>query len=583
MSQVNFYNKVIRMVLSRLLFVMATSALVLVGCNSKNNSNSTSNNSNNSSVFSTVDDTGKPAVVETNQQAAIFLNRATFGATQQDISKLKSINYGPWLANQFAKSVCYHTPIFDRLMSDQGFEILIDGEELGHRLRARSDAWWYGAIECDDQLRQRVAYALSQILVVSEKGPLGSRPRGLARYQDTLLKHAFGNFRALLEDVTLSPMMGEYLSMMGNRKGNDEGTRLPDENYAREIMQLFTIGLVELNIDGTPKLDSNGKTIDTYDQEIIKAFARVFTGWTCSDNESFGGCKRTIGSEANPMIAFDDQHDSAEKILLNGAVLPANQTAQEDLKGGLDNLFNHPNVGPFIGKQLIQRLVTSNPSPQYVARVARVFNDNGKGVRGDLKAVTAAILLDSEALTPSDNTYAFGKMKEPILKLTGFWRAFDAKGEHGVLRYTEADREFGQQAFKSPSVFNFYKPSYSDGAFSDLSLVCPECQIINDSTVVTTQNRLRSYIREENQGGDNLQAARHKILLDFDTLKSMASTPSALVNEIDARLFAYSMSDELKTIIIDHVSSIEDNEQNTLRLQEALLLAMASPEYSVQR
>ncbi|NJM32533.1 MAG: DUF1800 domain-containing protein [Limnobacter sp.] len=466
--------------------------------------------------------------LKSSQQAALFLGRATFGPKPEEVLALKTKGYNTWLNEQFASPLCSHLVIYDRLLAEQGIGVVNGSYQLNARQKNRSDAWWEAAINCKDQLRQRVAYALSQIFVVSEDSTLALRPRGLVAYEDLLLNHAFGNFRDLLEAVATSPAMGEYLSHMDNRKGSADGTRSPDENFAREIMQLFTIGLVELNQDGTPRRDANGREIETYTQEDIASFARVFTGWTCADNSSFQWCVRSTNSEISPMKAFAQEHDQDQKVLLNGTVLPAGQSPQQDLDGALNNLFNHANVGPFIGKQLIQRLVTSNPSRAYVARVAAVFNNNGAGQRGDLKAVVKAILLDNEAIAHTMPGYActepctFGKLKEPVLKLTALWRAFGARGISGRLRYDDAQTELGQQALKSPSVFNFYRPNHTEAALAQNGLACPECQIVNDDTVVTTQNRLRSYIYEMSAGANRRDQSRHTVLMDFDNGRTLA-------------------------------------------------------------
>jgi uncharacterized protein (DUF1800 family) len=273
--------------------------------------------------------------------------------------------------------------------------MVFTNDDEDFRYISRIDAWWKAVMQSDDQLRQRVAFALSEILVVSDlNNDLRSQPEGMVTYYDLLLTHAFGNFRDLLEAVTLSPIMGTYLSHLGNEKADDALNIRPDENYAREVMQLFTIGLDELNQDGTAKLDANGNTIATYGQAEIEGFARVFTGWTFAGSETF---KRKSRDYVAPMQAFEEYHSQRQKTLLNGDIIPQGYSAQESLQLALDNLFNHQNVAPFISKQLIQRLITSNPTPQYVERIASVFNDNGEGVRGDLAAVVKAIYLDDEA------------------------------------------------------------------------------------------------------------------------------------------------------------------------------------------
>ena len=324
-----------------------------------------------------------------------------------------------------------------------------------------------------DQLRQRVAWALSQILVTSQVSLANRYPFGLADYYDMLAHHAFGDFRQLIEEVTLHPMMGVYLSMLGNRKPNAELNIRPDENYARELMQLFTIGLVELNADGTPKLDAHNQPIPTYDQAVVEGFAHVFTGWhwACTfgspGNCGFSNTRGTVPNQILPMQLFPEEHDTGAKRLLTypnavKSVIPAGQTAEQDLADALDNIFHHPNVGPFISRQLIQRLVTSNPSPAYVARVSAVFDDDGTGQRGNLGAVVRAILLDAEARAPASTADPdASKLKEPVLRLTQLWRAYDGRAANGRYFNINPSVDFGQGPLQAPSVFNFYSPFYA--------------------------------------------------------------------------------------------------------------------------
>jgi uncharacterized protein (DUF1800 family) len=291
----------------------------------------------------------------------------------------------------------------------------------------RQDAWFRNAMHGPDQLRQRVAFALSEIMVVSQNGALLRAPFATASYYDMLATNAFGNFRQLMQDVTLHPAMGVYLSMLGNRKPDAARNIRPDENYARELMQLFTIGLYQLDDDGQPLHDANGDRIPSYEQADVEAFAHVFTGWTYAGATSFTTAKRTTANQIVPMQAYPAEHAPGEKRLLDypGAtkpILPAGQTPEQDLADALDNLFDHPNVGPFIAKQLIRKLVTSNPTRNYVYRVAKVFDNDGTGTRGNLAAVVRAILFDSEARNPPAND-RLGKVKEPVIKLTQLWRA----------------------------------------------------------------------------------------------------------------------------------------------------------------
>ncbi len=369
-------------------------------------------------------------------EAFSFLNQATFGATEADAAQLIAVGYDAWLADQLAQPASLELPHIRALPRPQNLPDL-------HR--DRIDIWFRNALTGRDQLRQRVAFALSEIMVVSQVGALLQAPYSVASYYDLLATHAFGNFRDLMEAVTLHPAMGQYLSMLGNQKPNATGTIRPDENYARELMQLFTIGLVELNPDGTVRLGADERPIPTYSQAIIQGFAHVYTGWNFAGAPNFLQARRTDTNQVVPMQLYPSYHDTGPKLVLGGQTLPAGQTGQKDLDDALDNIFSHPNVGPFIAQRLIQRLVTSNPSPQYVERVAARFNDNGAGVRGDLAAVVKAILLDAEA-RPAAPTDRNGKLKEPLLRLTQLWRAYGARSSTGgyVVNANNLGGTFGQ-------------------------------------------------------------------------------------------------------------------------------------------
>jgi uncharacterized protein (DUF1800 family) len=527
-----------------------------------------------------------PAKPATYGEAVRFLTRATFGATDADVQKLLQIGYEPWLEEQFSAQPYYQWPALEARLIQFGYENINDFTEAYHRRELRSDAWWDAALHANDQLRQRVAFALSQIFVISENdGTINNRVSGVAAYNDILVEHAFGNFRELLEAVTLNPMMGDYLSMRRNEKADPARNIQPDENYAREVMQLFTIGLYELNTDGSRKLDGNGKPIPTYGQNEILNFARVFTGWNYFDAPRLRSNTRTLLSERTPMAAFNDYHDMEEKTLLAGQELPAGQTAEQDMEMAMDNLFNHPNVGPFIGKQLIQRLVTSNPSPAYIRRVAEVFNDNGSGVRGDLRAVVNAVLMDEEAIFGhEDAPTTFGKLKEPLLMLTQLWRALDATSkEAGDIRYYNSLADLGQMHLAAPSVFNFYLPSYSQpGEINDMGMVSPEFQIFNESTATSTFNRLRDYANSYNLGtGD--KAARKGVDLNLEDETALVGTPAALVSHFNDLLLAGDMSPEMQTLIMDMINQTYASATPDIRVREALLMVISSPEFAIQR
>ncbi|WP_086931748.1 DUF1800 domain-containing protein [Agarilytica rhodophyticola] len=520
----------------------------------------------------------------TKEDAVRFLMRTTFGPKAEEVDALMATTYETWLEEQFNESPSYQTRPVSRLIDNTN----TPASDPGVRQRLRTDVWFNTAIRGDDQLRQRVAFALSQILVVSERDTsIRFRTTGLTSYHDVLIRNAFGNFRELLEEVTLHPAMGDYLDMRSNRKASDDGNVQPDENYAREIMQLFTIGLNELNKNGTNKL-RNGKVIPTYSMDEVIAFARVFTGWsypgvTISRKRPFATFARAKTNDPNadtkPMVPYESMHDQGEKKLFNGTVLPAGQTAREDLEMALDNLFQHSNVGPFISKQLIQRLVTSNPSPAYVARVTSVFNNNGSGVRGDLKATIKAILLDREALLGYKRAN-FGKLKEPVLKLTHIWRAFDGRGTDNRFRYDQGPDELGQEILSAPSVFNFYSPFFSKpGALEDRGLVSPEFELYDEGKTISIQNRLISYVTDMVNANPNV----NKIALRFNDERPLASDPAALVDHFNEFLFAGQMSRKTRDIIINYITQIPLNDNGTTRVQEGLLFAVLSPDFAYQR
>jgi len=406
-------------------------------------------------------------------EAALFLIRATFGPTEEDILAVMDSGYEAWIDGQMSLPISRQLPLLESRLAADGLNPLELASPVPHLQNARMDTWWELAIRAPDQLRQRVAFALSEILVISDLGQLARPVHAIASYHDMLVENAFGNYRELLEDVTLHPAMGSYLSMRRNEKADEGNNIRPDENFARECMQLFSIGLVMLNLDGTVQMDG-GQPIPTYGQQQITEFSRVYTGWNFFNAPRFvTNLPISTAAYTTPMRAFEEFHDDGSKTLLGGEVISAGLSAAEDLDAALDNIFNHQNVAPFVSKQLIQRLVTSNPTPAYVERVASVFNDNGQGVRGDLAAVIRSILLDDEALTAADRLGG-AKLKEPLLRLTQLWRAFDAVGVNGLFRYSHPEWDFGQRPYGSPSVFNFFSPAYAQpGPIAAMGLVSP--------------------------------------------------------------------------------------------------------------
>jgi uncharacterized protein (DUF1800 family) len=504
-------------------------------------------------------------------EAFSFLNQATFGATEAEAQRVIEMGVEAWIDDQLTQPASLQLPHLQGLPRPEFlFELQPD----------RVDIWFRNALHGPDQLRQRVAFALSEVMVVSQLGVLGNYTYALGDYYDVLSRNAFGNYRDLIEEVTLHPAMGVYLSMLGNEKPDPDLNIRPDENYARELMQLFSIGLIELNPDGTNKLDNQGNTIPTYDQPIIEGFAHVYTGWTFAGAPSFRGAFPTDANQVIPMQLYPGFHDTGPKKLLNGVELPAGQSGQQDLQDALDNIFNHPNVGPFVATRLIQRLVTSNPSPGYVERVARVFDNNGVGIRGDLGAVVKAILMDDEA-RPDMPMDLDGKLKEPLLRLTQLWRAYDGKSASGRYPLVAASVLFGQGPLQSPSVFNFFSPFYSPpGEIRNSALVAPELQIATEyqNTYVTNYWFFQAFAL--NQANPDLEA--DDIYIDISEEMAIAGDDDALIDMVAGKLLAGELSAALRQEIAGILALIPDADA-ALRAAETVYLVVSSPEFAYQK
>lgn len=564
---------------------------------------------------------GPSAPPVTKAEAFRFLNQATFGATEAEASRLIALGdstnaYSRWIDAEIAKPASLTLPAVEAAYPNP----VPTGFNIASLNATRTETWFGNSLRGSDQLRQRVGFALSEIIVVSQIGALQNLPNATADFQDLLVRSAFGNFRQLLEDVTLHPAMGVYLSMLGNQRAVTGTNLRPDENYARELMQLFAIGLVELNTDGTQKRDAAGQPIPTYNQEIIEGFARVFTGWkwacpTTTPACTFANTRPQLQpvtgyNQIKPMQLYADQHEAGTKRVLSyaGATLangtiPAGQGGAKDLQDALDNLFNHPNVGPFISKQLIQKLVTSNPSAGYVQRVAEKFNNDGSGRRGNLEAVVRAILLDTEARSaPSGSAAATaGKVKEPLLRLTQFWRAYDARsnGVGGVVKYGAGvnfpggvSAVFGQGPGQSPSVFNFFSPFYAPpGEIADGNLVAPELQLATEflNTQVTNFFWTQASARTQLQAAGATFNGDLMFITTTDEL-AVAADSEQLVNRVAEKLLggAGQMSATLKAETkaqIERTTVPATNPQTALgtRVADAIYFVVTSPEYVLQR
>jgi len=509
------------------------------------------------------------APIASANDAALFLQQATFGPSPSDIEHLQAVGYEYWLEEQFAQPRTEHL-------------VLVDGFRAGTAPdpATRMNAWWLAAMRGSDQLRQRMGYALSQILVVSDLELSGNdNVRAMAAYQDTLCQNAFANYKDLLKNVSLSPVMDQYLNSVRNEKADPARNIRPDENYARELMQLFSIGLVQLNPDGSVRLDGSGNPIPTYNQEVIEGFAAVFTGFTYPGTTNWRNPPKNL---FDPMIAFEDFHDTNVKTILDGQTLPAGRTAAEDLDAAIEAIFRHPNVPPFISKQLIQRFTTSNPTPAYVARVSAVFNNDGNGIRGNLRAVLRAILLDDEARRGRSVVGPnFGKIKEPLIKQTSLWRAFGAFAADGLYQYNNPENEFAQAALRSPTVFNFYRPDYTTpGELATGGLVAPELQIVTDTTITNTTNRWFFSVYDRYSGRPNIPL--DGVILVIDAERQITDIV-ALVDRLNTLLMAGSMSAAMRQVLTDHLATVPLGVDNTDRILEAIYLIVSSPEYQVAR
>jgi uncharacterized protein (DUF1800 family) len=511
----------------------------------------------------------------TNADAPRFLTQATFGPTMADIATLQSQGYTGWITSQMAQAETSH-----RTATDADAAAFPNTGQYPITQNDRQAAWWKISVTAPDQLRQRVAFALSEIFVVSDvASQLAQQPDGLADYYDMLANDAFGNFRTLLQDVTLSPTMGNYLNMLRNAKANPAKGTSADENYAREVQQLFTIGLNELQPDGTLMLDSTGLPIPTYNQDEIVQTANVFTGWGYNSTAASPSFYGATADFDDPMMVYSAYHDETEKTIVNGIVIPANQTGAADLKMELDALFNHPNTGPFICAQLIQRLVTSNPSPAYVYRVAQVFANDGTGTRGNLAAVVKAILLDYEARSPAVSADSgFGKLKEPLLRLTSIYRAFGASAADGRFAIFNAQTPLDQAALRSPTVFNFFDPGFvQQGALATAGLLAPEFQITTASTAISVPNNIYSAIYTASP------PAATALTLSLSSLSANSANPSAMVATLNQLLCGNSMSTQTQQAITAAVAGAPTSTTPNALAQMALYLAATSPDAAIQK
>jgi uncharacterized protein (DUF1800 family) len=576
---------------------------------------------------------GDASALPSAKEAARFLIQAAFGpdqdssdadTTPENVEEVMTLGMEGWVNDQFTRPIGYLQP-YTNWANQYANAMQLYGNYKQH-------SWWRRAMgspklrpdsvsdQLPDPLRQRVAFALSEILVTSDRPEtLAVDQEGMANYYDILVEHAFGNYFDMLKKVALHPVMGVYLSHLGNQKANAALNLHPDENFAREIMQLFSIGLWELNADGSRKIfppghPHAGDPIPTYSNADITELARVFTGLTWPNSLGFNPNNLSNGDRLNPMKCWDAYHDCDPKTLLGGLSLPARTASPSntgtagmaDVHDAVLNLFNHPNVGPFIGKLLIQRLVCSNPSPAYIQRVAEAFNGtNPVGPRGDMKATVKAILLDPEARDPSymGQPYA-GKLREPFLRVVNMARAFNAASTSGHYPLDQFVTDHLQDPMNSPSVFNFFLPAHSPpGAITQTGHVAPEFQILNASSAITGANYFMNTLGTNTLHRFGNGTAAYNVRLNLDPELSLIlptanineDTPSvsnlmdsdALIRRLDLTLMAGTMTPRLFQTIRESIDRIRPPNTSWRwhreRLRLAINLVVTSAEFNVMR
>jgi len=513
------------------------------------------------------------AGIPSASDAARFLQQSTWGPTLNMISLVQVLGYEQFLYQQFTMPMSSY-PTLALVPSTPAVDCPANSicRRDNYTLYPIQTTFFTNALYGNDQLRQRVAFALHQIFVVGGVDIGQGYPSRFTPYLQILDRDAFGNFRQLLYDITLNAAMGNYLDMANNNK------TAPNENYAREVLQLFTLGLNRLNPDGSLIRDAQGQAIPTYDQATVSAFARVFTGWTFALPQTTG-----ITNYVDPMRAVQSNHDTGTKTLLRGITLPASQTALKDLNDALDNIFQDPNVGPFIGRQLIQHLVTSNPSPAYIARITAVFNDNGLGMRGDLQAVVKAILLDPDARANDGSALQTGQLMHPALFITNLLRAFGARSANGSGQsdgYLDPQSvNMGMDVFSPPSVFSYFSPF---GSAPDSSLRGPEFGLLNTSTAVRRANFVNTMVFSRIAVGANYPFNPSGTSLNLSLFEQLAADPAALVDSLNTLMMSGRMSTEMRAGVINAVQAVVST--NTLkRVRTAVYLIATSSQYQVER
>ena len=509
--------------------------------------------------------------------ASRFLAQSTFGATPASIAELRSkSSYAAWIDEQMSLPVSLTEPY-------------TLANSNGSSTKERHEIWWNNVLDQPDQLRQRVTFALSQLFVVSDLDYLlANNQHGMANYYDMLSRNAFGNYRSLLEEVTLHPVMGVYLSMVRNEKADEANNIRPDENYAREVLQLFSIGLFELNDRGEALPLDN--PVPTYTQQTVEEFARVFTGWNYNNVSWETNNLGAEGTFTTPMVTDERFHDFGSKTLLNGAVIPAGLSVREDMTAALDNIFAHPNVGVLVSRHFIQQLVTSNPTPEYISRMTSVFNDNGNGVRGDLAALVKAILLDPEAREGYLSNPDFGKIREPVIRLAHVWRALDgtpgplAEGVHNTSDFTlvRVDEMTGEAVLSSPSVFNFFKPDHT--VVPGGSRLSPELEIMSEANLASTHNNYHDQIYRFSTRADLSDDNPRVTTIDLEPLVDMAGDPDEVLDWYNLVFFAGGMPDDMRQTLFNYMQDLPDDDAGRFaKVQDSLFMVLVAPQFHLQR
>jgi uncharacterized protein (DUF1800 family) len=582
----------------------ALAAALLAACGDASDSGSSSKSG---SVGAAVGFNNYPKA-QTDEEAARFLTQTELGVTDGGIASVKSTSYAGKLQIEFAAP-----------RGQTGWDWLEQrGYGVSDKNRYFFDSYpadfmiWNQLLSGGEGLRKRVALALSEFFVVSlQTADFTWRSHAIAHYWDTLMSGAFGNYRALLKDVTLNPAMGYFLNTKGNQKEDANTGRVPDENYGREVMQLFTIGLYQLDSDGTAKTGANGAKLESYTQDDVTNISRVFTGYDIDapasekipvfrDDGSLENYTVEGREFARRAMKFDATRHSTLAATFLGTTIATSTAGPAALDTALDTLFNHPNTGPFFAKQMIQRLITSNPTPAYVGRVSAAFADNGAGVRGDLKAIWTAIFLDDEARSPANIANpAFGKLREPMLRLVNWARSFNATSAAGswkIFDTTNTADSLGQSPLRSPSVFNFFRPGFvpPNTALAKANAPAPEFQLVNESTVGAYLNYMQDVIRQ----GINcpeptvLQAAYRNYLRDvtanYASELTVVNDAAALVRRLNLLLCAGQMTAANQSLIVAALNGTALTATSTAaqkldRVAAGVLLVMASADYLVQR